>query len=104
VNDTGEVKLDLQDGFAHDEVVISADGREIARLVDVTTRTQIGLARSFRLPIAGGAMRLTVAVTSLNLAQEIDLPESRPIWIGVSVSEGRDRLMFRVQTERFGYV
>ena len=99
----GEVQLDLQDGFVHDEVVVSVNGREIARLADVTTRTQISLARSVPLPTGPGAVRLVVAVPALGLAQEMELPPIRPLWIGVSLNNARNKLESRLQTERFGY-
>jgi len=103
VSDAGEVGLDLQDGFSGDEVIVSADGQEIALVRDVTSRTQLSLARSLRLPLGPGAVRLTVAVRGLGLAQSVDLPGTRPLWVGASLTSARDRLEFRVQTHRFVY-
>src|SRR5262249_16936544 len=99
----GEVKLDLQDGFVRDEVIVYADGQEIARASDVTTRTQLGLARSLRLPIGPGAVRLSVAVPGLCLVETRDLPGSGPLWIGASLNDVRDRLDLRVQAQPFVY-
>ena len=104
VSDAGAVNLDLQDGFVRDEVVVSADGQEIARVSEVTTRTQLGLARSLRLPLGPGSVSLSVAVPRLGLVETTTLPDTRPLWIGASLNDARDQLDLRVQTQRFGYV
>jgi hypothetical protein len=103
VSRTGEVQLDLQDGFVRDEVIVSADGQEIARATEVTTRTQLGLARSLRLSLAPGSVSLSVAVPRLGLVETTILPDTRPLWIGASLNDARNRLDLRVQTQRFGY-
>ena len=98
------ITLDLRENFVRDEVVISAGGREVAREQGVTTRTQIGLARSIPLPLGASSTRLEVFLPALGLRGKVDIPETRPLWVGVSLSQARDRVEFIVQTDPFGYV
>lgn len=99
-----EVTLELREGFFADEVVASADGMESVRVRDVTTRTQIGHARSLVLPLPASAQRLRVELPVLGLSQDVALAAERPLWVGVSLSRGRDRIEVQVQQQPFGYV
>jgi hypothetical protein len=59
------LRIELQDGFAGDEVVCTLDGREVARLSDVRTSL----------------------VTSLAAVVEVDAPDAGPFDVGVSLPE-----------------
>jgi len=98
------VQLDLQEGFLRDEVVVTIDGHELSSARDVTTRTQLGLARSLHLAVPAGAVRLTVALPRLQLSEGVELPATRPLWVAATLNEARDRLTLQLSTERFGYV
>lgn len=101
----GEVTLDLREGFAGEEVVVSAQNMAALRLPGVSTRMQTGLARS--LPLAdlpAGSTTLHVALPALGLAQDVALPPQRPLWVGVSLSRARDALEVQVQEQPFGYL
>lgn len=99
-----EVTLDLRENFVRDEVVVSVGGREVVRVQGVTTRTQIGLARSVTVPLGASPAALDVLVPALGVRGEARIPETRPLWIGVSLTPARDRLEFIIRTDAFGYV
>lgn len=100
----GEVRLELREGFHDDEVEVAAAGLETLRLSGVTTRLQTGLARSVPLALPPGATRLRVAVPGAGVAAEVELPATRPLWLGVSLSRERDALALEVRSTPFGYV
>lgn len=98
------ITLDLQEGFANDTVEIAVDGQAIQQLTGITTRLQIGLARSLPLALPASAAQLRVALPALGLQQTFALPNARPLWIGVSLSPARDSLDVLVQQQAFGYL
>lgn len=98
------VKLDLQDGFVDDEVVVKLDGREIQRATNVSTRSQLGLARSMELVLPPTAVQLSIELPQLDLRTSINVPAKRPLWIAASLNDSRDRLDVTVSEQRFGYM
>jgi hypothetical protein len=98
------VKLDLQDGFIDDEVVVKLDGREIQRVTNVSTRSQIGLARSMDLVLPPTAVQLSIELPQMDLRTGVNVPAKRPLWIGASLNDTRDRLDVTVSERRFGYM
>ena len=59
------IAVDLQDGFINDTVSISVGGRELLREEGVSTRFQIGLAKSVKVEVPEG--RTTLTCISLDL-------------------------------------
>lgn len=96
------VTVDLREGFEHDEVILSAGDRVVARERELRTRTQIGLARSVELALSDSVSVLRVAVPSRGLERYVALPAVRPLWVGLSLTERG--LEVEVQEEAFGYV
>jgi hypothetical protein len=98
-----EVKVDLQDGFMDDTVVISAQGQQLLREEGVTTRFQIGKARSLEVAMPEGEVTLEVEVPTKNESTTVPIDTSKPVFVGVSLTtEGR--LEVRVQERPFGYM
>jgi hypothetical protein len=98
-----EVTIDLQDGFKDDTVVISAGGRELVREQAVSTRFQIGKAKSLRVALPEGQITLTVEVPTQNRRATVPLDTTRPVFVGVSLTtEGE--LEVRTQAQPFGYL
>ena len=97
------VTVDLQDGFMEDTVVISADGREVAREAGVSTRFQIGKAKSVQIAVPEGEVALDVEVPTKNERASVPIDTSKPVFVGVSLTtEGE--LEIRVQDRPFGYI
>jgi hypothetical protein len=98
-----EVTVDLQDGFKNDTVVISAQGHELLRDEAVTTRFQIGKAKSLQLAMPAGEVTLNVEVPTKDARTTVPIDTSKPVFVGVSLTtEGR--LEVKVQERPFGYM
>ena len=98
-----DVAIDLQDGFKNDTVVIRADGRELRRDEAVSTRFQIGKAKSATLALPEGDVTLEVEVPTRNQRATVPIDTSKPTFVGISLTtEGR--LEVRVQEQPFGYM
>lgn len=96
------VTLDLREGFDVDEVSIRAPGIADIHLAPVSTRLQIGRARSLPLPEA--VQVLDIELPRRGVLTRVDLLPDRPLWVGVSLSRDGKRLEVRQQLEPFGYV
>jgi hypothetical protein len=97
------ITLDLQDGFFEDLVVITAEGRELARVEGVSTRFQIGLARSLRLDVPSHPTELLIAVPTKDASVTVTVDPRAASHVGVSRStEGE--LEVKVAPEPFGYL
>jgi len=97
-----ELKIDLRDGFAHDAVVVRVDGREVLRSEDLSTRTQVGLARSISVDAADSAV-VEVLLPLRNLSATIPVAAGTPRHLGVSI--GRDgRLVHEFSDTPFRYL
>lgn len=99
---SGSITLDLREGFADDAVVLSAAGMTSVNLAGVTTKRQIGRARSVQLPAI--IETLTVELPRRAVSGRIELRPDRPLWVGVSLSRDGARLEVIQQTRPFGYV
>ena len=66
-----EITVDLQDGFKDDTVTVSAGGREVMREEGVTTRFQIGMARSLQVAVPEGEVTLEVEVSTKNASATV---------------------------------
>ncbi len=85
-----ELTVDLQDGFEDEEVVISLNGTEVFRASNVSTRYQIGLARSVKLEAPGARTLLEVFLPRKGLSKSIELETTDPIYLGISVTARRE--------------
>jgi hypothetical protein len=98
-----EITLDLQDGFKDDTVAVSAGGREVVREQGITTRFQIGMAKSLRVSLPEGEVVLEIEVPTKGERATVAIDPSKPIFVGVSLTtEGQ--LDVTVQERPFGYM
>ena len=98
-----EIPVDLQDGFKDDTVVISVEGRELLRDEAVSTRFQIGRAKSVKLQVPEGRSELTVEVPTRNLHGTATVDTTKPVFVGISLTT-QGKLQIRVQEQPFGYL
>jgi hypothetical protein len=98
-----EVAVDLQDGFKDDTVVIRADGRELLRDEAVSTRFQIGKAKSATLALPEGEVTLDVEVPTRNQRTTVAVDTTKPAFVGISLTTA-GQLEVRVQEHPFGYM
>jgi hypothetical protein len=96
------LKIDLREGFARDEVIISVDGREVFRNDAVSTRVQIGLAASVETSV-GGRATVEVALPKRGLSQTIEVEVPAPRFLGLTIT--RDgRLTHELSDQPFRYL
>jgi hypothetical protein len=92
----------LQEGFAHDRVVVKVNGAEVANRPEVTTRNQIGFAEAVELDVSEGATTIEVDVPARQLTASVHVELAEKTYVGVSIVDGR--LELRPQREAFGYL
>jgi len=96
------LKVDLQEGFSGETIILLLNGSEVYRGTP-KTRTQIGLAdsRSFDLP----SQRLTIEVAKplSGVSESLDLDFFQDLYVGVSLSPNGG-ISLRSSLEPFGYV
>lgn len=99
-----DVTIDLREGFMDDVVVVSAGHRELSRVERVTTRMQLGLARTIRSSIPEFMEVFEIAIPTRNTHSEIVLPKERPLWIWVSLDEqGNPEIRVHIDKPMGGY-
>jgi len=96
------LKVDLQEGFSGETIVLRINGEEAYRGTP-RTRTQIGLAdtRSFELP--GRQHTLEVEIPGSGVAKSLILELNQDLYVGVTLREGGE-ISSRISLEPFGYL
>jgi hypothetical protein len=93
----------LHDGFEDDEVEVRVDGVARWHHDAVRTRTQISLAETLELEVAGGRHEIVVDVTSRGTSGRLEIDVDEPTWLAASLDlDGT--VQFRRSGEPFGYV
>ena len=97
------IVIDLQDGFADDEVLILAEGQEIFNKKGVNTDYSIGLAESVQFEVSEKtiAVDVTVDVPSRRLSGSIKIGGYSISYLGVSILD--DEIDFHTSDEGFIY-
>lgn len=96
------VTVDLQEGFDKDHVILRIAAQIVFEDANVSTRMQIGLARSVKLDVAPGAT-LVVELPDKGLSERVALGDSEPIFVAVNLERDKT-LSHRIAREGFGYV
>ena len=94
------LSLALEEGFLNDNVRIRSNGREIARLDNLSTRVQIGLARTIDVELSGDE-NIVVELPDKNL--RIEIPGDIGSFVGVSVTADGLALSLRSSDVPAGY-
>ena len=96
------LRVDMQDGFEDDVVVVRAQEQE-RRKESVTTMPQISFAGSIELEVEPGPIRLEISVPTrgLSTSQVVEVPATA-LHVGVSIDDGR--ISQRLSPEPFGYL
>jgi hypothetical protein len=92
----------LEEGFEDDTVVVEVNGRQVFEGDAVTTRMQIGLAKSFEVPVQGQEAVVEVRVPSRRVSGRLERPVADRLYVGVSLQD--DKIVFRTSEEPFGYL
>jgi hypothetical protein len=95
--------VDLQEGFAHDSVVVMANGSEVYRKPDVSTNISASVADTFEVSATGDTAKLEVQILTRHTANSTSVNLRDSPYVGVSLdSEGKPK--FRIGKERFRYM
>ena len=98
-----QLRIDLQDGFDGDTVVVTVNGEEIFREQGVRTKTQVGAARYVKMEVEIGATTVMVTLPERGLTEMFELDITGPTFLGVSLQPG-DTLTHCVQSTPFRYL
>jgi hypothetical protein len=98
------LKIDLQDGFAGDRVIMRIDGAVVYDRAGIKTRMQVGLADSAEVE-AGPAAELRVELPEKGIDGSTTVNAEKTPNIGVSVEGGSVAFKYpREGQVMFGYV
>lgn len=96
------LRVDFQEGFDGDEVVVRVDGREVRR-DRVTTSESVGYAGSVEVEVDEGTTAdVTVDVPTRGLAGRAAATVDGDVFVGATISGGRLALV--VSAEPMGYL
>lgn len=98
-----KVSIDLQEGFAGDEVTIFASDKKIYAGENIKTRMQIGLAASVEAEIPGAKTTLRVVVPSRRIDEKKEIELTENLYIAVSLTED-DKLVWKTSEAPFMYM
>jgi hypothetical protein len=96
-------RIDLQEGFRNDVVVIRVDGKEVFNKTGVETNLAIALADSVELNIPEGTVKVEVAVPSRNLSESVTVVVKDPTYLAFSIA-ARGKIMHKTSREPFPYM
>lgn len=97
-----ELTIDLQNGFEDDTVLIKVNGAEVFQATKVSTRYQIGLARSVKLHAVEARSVIEIILPERVLSKSVDLDTSSPVYLGVSMTPERE-ITHRISSGPFLY-
>jgi hypothetical protein len=97
------LRIDLQDGFKDDVVIVLCNGVELLRLEDVSSRYQIGLARSETVHLRTPIVTLQIHVPTRHLTTELELDAAKTGHLAVSIDQA-GILACRSSPEPFRYM
>lgn len=96
------LRVDLQEGFADDEVTVKINGSESLHRTGVTTKRMLGLATSSEIEVPDdGPVTVKVEIPTRHLSKSLLLSVSDSRHLGVSIQNGE--IKFIVSEKAFGY-
>ena len=96
------LRVDLQEGFADDDVEIRINGRDSFHKQGVTTKRMLGLAASSEIEVPDNEpVKVEVEVPTKHLSKSILLSVADSPHLGVSILNGE--IKFIVSRKAFGY-
>ena len=98
--ETGLLHIALQEGFAHDEVIVGV-AATTHEFTDVSTRMQIGMAQTFDVEVPRGTTRVTVRVPSRGSQCDIAVHVGSEHWLRIDL--GADGSITFAQPNRFRF-
>lgn len=97
----GQLTIALEEGFEGTHVVLHVNGVRQLDDANVTTRPQIGLARTMTVDVSDGPVQVDIELPERALARRIELEAGTGSHLGLSISDGN--LTHRISEEPFRY-
>ena len=97
-----QLRIDLQDGFEGDTVVVKINNKELYRKKGVKTELTLGYADSLETEVPEGQNTIEIELPEKNIFESISLTVSSPVYLGLSVSDGK--IVARQSKEFFAYL
>ena len=98
-----KITFNLQEGFKDDKVIIFNKDKKIYEAEDVSTRTQIGLAKSFECNFKEKNLLIRVNIPTRNVSEEKKLDADKDIHIGISI-EDHKKIVWKTSEQPFMYM
>ncbi len=95
------LRIDLQEGFKGDTVIIRVNGKQVFRKTGVTTQLLLGYAEALEIEVPEGTSQIRVLVPNRKLAQTIPLEGTDALHLGVSVQG--NQIVYLPMDETMGY-
>jgi hypothetical protein len=96
-----KLRIDLQDGFQDDDVVVKVDGEERLRQTGVTTKKVLGLAGSVTVDVPEGQRSIELSVPGRGVTKQIDVDTQKTTHVGLSLAGQEVTVLAR--DKPFGY-
>ncbi len=96
------LKIDLQDGFIEDLVIIKVNGREAFHKDGVKTRLMLSYADSVEADVPEDELNIEITLPKRNISKNISLKASDPIYLGLSVQD--NKISCRLSKTMFYYL
>jgi hypothetical protein len=97
-----QLKIDLQDGFTGDLVVVRINGSEVFRKEKVKTRLELSYADSFEVDVPPGQLNIEVSLADRRISKAYSLDVKAPVFLGLSVQD--DTITCKKREEMFYYL
>lgn len=97
-----ELTIALEEGFDDTHVVVAVNGVPQLDDLRVTSRPQIGLAKTITVDVTDGPVTVDVTLPDDGISERIELAVPETTHLGVSKSDGT--IAHRVSDRPFGYV
>jgi len=83
------LRIDFQDGFEGDIVIVNINNKEVYHREGVKTELTLGYADSLEAEVPEGQITVEVALPEKNITESISLKVLAPVYLGLSVSDGK---------------
>ena len=97
------LRIDLQEGFRNDTVIVRADGAEVFRKAGVTTRPPVGVAESFEIQTPRDTTSISIDVPNRSQSASAEVQVSQTPYLGASFDVS-GQLTFHPSAEMFRYM
>lgn len=95
------LRIDFQDGFTDDSVVVRVGGHEVYRGANLRTSRLLGFAHTVSADVPAGRVMVEVEVTSRDIFGTAALEVEDAAYLGISIAD--DGISFQPSGGPFGY-